>query len=69
MKPAAWILLAFLTFLNVLNYVDRQLIPSLAPKLMAGLGLSRAEIGLQDDEHVIVFTGKRGAHSLVPLRG
>ena len=42
---AAWLLLAFLTTLNVLNFVVRQLIPSLAPLLIAGLGLSRAQIG------------------------
>ena len=41
----AWLLLAFLTTLNVLNFVVRQLIPSLAPLLIAGLGLSRAQIG------------------------
>ncbi len=39
-------LLAFLTLLNVLNFVDRQLIPSLAPKLIEDLHLSRADIGL-----------------------
>jgi len=42
---AAWLLLAFLTTLNVLNFVVRQLIPSLAPLLIADLGLSRAQIG------------------------
>jgi MFS family permease len=41
----AWRLLAVLTGLNVLNFVVRQLIPSLAPLLMADLGLSRAQIG------------------------
>lgn len=35
-----------MTGLNVLNFVDRQLIPSLAPLLMADLRLSRADIGL-----------------------
>ena len=44
--PGAWSLLAFLTLLNVLNFVDRQLIAALAPLLIAELGLSRAEIGL-----------------------
>jgi MFS family permease len=55
MKRAQWVLLAFLTFLNVLNFVDRQLIPSLAPKLMADLGLNRAEIGLLYGYVFIVF--------------
>ncbi|MEO8274874.1 MAG: MFS transporter [Thermoanaerobaculia bacterium] len=42
----AWALLAFLTLLNVLNFVDRTLIASLGPLLIADLGLSRTEIGL-----------------------
>lgn len=41
-----WVLLSALTALNVLNYVDRQLVVTLAPVLMADLGLSRARIGL-----------------------
>lgn len=48
-------LLAFLTLLNVLNFVDRQLIPSLAPKLIADLGLSRADIGLLYGYVFLVF--------------
>ena len=43
---AAWALLAVLTALNVLNFVDRQLIASLAPLIIDDLGLTRAEIGL-----------------------
>ena len=43
---AAWGLLLFLTSLNVLNFVDRMLIASLAPLLIADLGLTRAQIGL-----------------------
>lgn len=42
----AWLLLAFLTALNVLNFVDRTLISSLGPLLIKDLGLSRAQIGL-----------------------
>lgn len=45
-SPYAWRLLAFLTALNILNFVDRMLIASLAPLLIADLGLSRAQIGL-----------------------
>ena len=41
----AWLLLGLLTALNVLNFVVRQLIPSLAPLLIADLGLTRAQIG------------------------
>jgi MFS transporter, Spinster family, sphingosine-1-phosphate transporter len=43
---SAWGLLLFLTALNVLNFVDRMLIASLAPLLIRDLGLSRAQIGL-----------------------
>src|SRR5438034_1062626 len=43
---SAWGLLLFLTALNVLNFVDRMLIASLAPLLMKDLGVTRAEIGL-----------------------
>ena len=42
----AWRLVAALASLNVLSYVDRQLLAALAPLLMADLGLSRAQIGL-----------------------
>ena len=42
----AYLLLAFLTLLNVFNFIDRQLIPTLAPKLIEELGLTKAEIGL-----------------------
>jgi MFS transporter, Spinster family, sphingosine-1-phosphate transporter len=41
----AWLLLGLLTTLNVLNFVVRQLIPSLAPLLIADLGLTRAQVG------------------------
>lgn len=43
---SAWGLLAFLTALNILNFVDRMLIATLAPLLIKDLGLSRAQIGL-----------------------
>lgn len=43
---SSWALLFFLTALNVLNFVDRMLIASLAPLLIADLGLTRAQIGL-----------------------
>ena len=43
---SAWGLLFFLTALNILNFVDRMLIASLAPLLIADLHLSRAQIGL-----------------------
>lgn len=43
---SSWKLLAFLTVLNVLNFVDRMLIASLAPLLIKDLHLTRAQIGL-----------------------
>jgi MFS family permease len=39
-------LVAAVAALNVLSYVDRQLLVALAPLLIADLGLTRAEIGL-----------------------
>jgi predicted MFS family arabinose efflux permease len=42
----AWRLALALTGLNVLSYVDRQLMVTLAPLLIADLGLTRAQIGL-----------------------
>jgi MFS transporter, Spinster family, sphingosine-1-phosphate transporter len=39
-------MLCVLTLFNVLNFVDRNLIASLGPLLMADLGLTRAQIGL-----------------------
>ncbi len=55
---AAWRLLAGLTALNVLAYVDRQLIVTLAPLLMEDLGLSRAQIGLLvGASFIVVFAG------------
>ena len=38
--------MASLALLNVLSYVDRQMIAALAPLLIEDLGLSRAQIGL-----------------------
>jgi MFS family permease len=52
---SAWALLALLTLLNVLNFVDRTLLASLAPLLIADLGLSRAEIGLLAGYGFVVF--------------
>jgi MFS family permease len=46
-KPSsrtAYLLLIFLTFLNVLNFVDRQLIVNLAPLLTKELGLKLADV-------------------------
>jgi MFS family permease len=54
----AWGLLAALTALNVLSFVDRQLVVTLAPLLMADLGLSRAQIGLLvGASFIVAFAG------------
>jgi MFS transporter, Spinster family, sphingosine-1-phosphate transporter len=51
-------LLAVLTALNVFAYVDRQLVVTLAPLLIADLGLTRAEIGLLvGASFIVVFAG------------
>ena len=42
----AFAVLALLTCLNVLSWVDRQIIPAVAPLLIAELGLTSAQIGL-----------------------
>ncbi len=55
---SAWGLLAGLTALNVLAYIDRQLIVTLAPLLMEDLGLTRAQIGLLVGvSFIVVFAG------------
>ncbi|MCG6928705.1 MAG: MFS transporter [Acidobacteria bacterium] len=54
----AWGLLAALTALNVLAFVDRQLVAVLAPLLMEDLGLTREEIGiLIGVTFIVVFAG------------
>jgi predicted MFS family arabinose efflux permease len=45
-ERGAWRLLLALAALNTLSFVDRQLVVTLAPLLMADLNLTRAQIGL-----------------------
>jgi len=45
-ERGAWRTVAALAGLNVLSFIDRQLLAALAPLLIAELGLSRAQIGL-----------------------
>jgi MFS family permease len=45
-----------LTFVNFLNYIDRQVLPAVAPSMRAELGLSQAEIGFMEDALLISFT-------------
>jgi MFS family permease len=43
---SAWALLVVLTLLNVLNFLDRQLLAAVAPRLVAELGLTNTQLGL-----------------------
>jgi len=52
---SAWLLLFFLTLLNIINFVDRQLIVYLAPLLRRDLGLSLAKIALLYGYVFLVF--------------
>ena len=48
--------LSVLTLVNFLNYIDRQVLPAVAPSMRAELGLSHAEIGFMEDALLISFT-------------
>ncbi|HYW70909.1 MAG TPA: MFS transporter [Pyrinomonadaceae bacterium] len=48
--------LSVLTLVNFLNYIDRQVLPAVAPTMRAELGLSQAEIGFMEDALLISFT-------------
>ena len=50
-----WGLLALLTVINVLNFVDRQLLPSFANFIKPELGLSDTEFGLLTGLFFITF--------------
>jgi len=65
-ERAAWALLLFLTLLNILNFVDRTLIASLGPLLIADLGLSRTELGLLAGFGFVLFTPWSGSFSGSP---
>jgi len=56
----AWVLLGLMAGFNVLNFVDRQLIGSLAPFLIADLHLTRAQIGLLAGFTFVVFYSVAG---------
>lgn len=44
--PLRWAAIAVITFSSLLNYLDRQLLPALAPQLREEFGLSNADYGL-----------------------
>ena len=48
--------LSVLTLVNFLNYIDRQVLPAVAPSMRAELGLSQAEIGFMEDALLVSFT-------------
>jgi MFS transporter, Spinster family, sphingosine-1-phosphate transporter len=54
-REGAWGLLAILTFLNILNFVDRQLLASFANFIKPELGLSDTQFGLLNGLFFILF--------------
>lgn len=52
---SAWLLLVFLTLLNILNFVDRQLIVNLAPQLIKELNLDLKQVALLYGYYFLVF--------------
>ncbi len=52
---SAWLLLVFLTLLNVLNFVDRQLIVNVAPQLIQELKLDYKQVALLYGYYFLVF--------------
>lgn len=48
--------LAILTLVNFLNYIDRQILPSVAPLMMQDLGLTDTEIGAMEAALLLSFT-------------
>ncbi|HKY26821.1 MAG TPA: MFS transporter [Pyrinomonadaceae bacterium] len=48
--------LAILTLVNFLNYIDRQILPTVAPLMMQDLGLTDTEIGAMEAALLLSFT-------------
>lgn len=59
-SASPWGLLALLTVINVLNFVDRQLLPSFANFIKPELGLSDTEYGLLTGLFFIIFYAVAG---------
>src|SRR3954471_7124394 len=55
--------LSVLTFVNFLNYIDRQVLPAVAPAMQRDLGLTDTEIGAMEAALLLSFT------ALAPLFG
>src|SRR6266404_8802424 len=47
--------LTVLTLVNFLNYIDRQVLPAVAPAMRKELGLSQTEIGLMEDALLLSY--------------
>src|SRR5216110_2981755 len=48
--------LTILTLVNFLNYIDRQVLPAVAPAMQRELGLSDTEIGAMEAALLLSFT-------------
>src|SRR5262249_60713268 len=48
--------LSILTFVNFLNYIDRQVLPAIAPAIQRDLGLTDTEIGAMEAALLLSFT-------------
>jgi hypothetical protein len=59
-KTGAWGLLILLTVINVLNFVDRQLLPSFANFIKPDLGLTDTQFGLLTGLFFIIFYAVAG---------
>ena len=59
-STGAWGILAMLTVLNILNFVDRQLLPSFANFVKPELGLTDTQFGLLNGLFFIIFYSVAG---------
>lgn len=59
-STGSWALLSFLTLLNVMNFVDRQLLASFAAFIVPDLGLTNTQFGLLTGLVFIIFYAAMG---------
>ena len=55
MKASPAALLSVLTFVNLLNYVDRQILYAIFPAVQADLGLADSQLGLAASAFIVVY--------------
>jgi len=55
-KRYSYYALSVLTFVNFLNYIDRQALPAVAPAMQRDLGLTDTEIGAMEAALLLSFT-------------